>query len=111
VLQPRLDECGLPLALQAFGHDEASLLGVNRQLGDSLRRLAESQVRLFHTRVDERLAAEGHPAHSWTDDLNQVAASMLASLERSVGCCTVATSSTGYTTLTKSSPTGTAAGS
>ena len=72
------------LALQAFGNDEASLLGVNRQLGDCLRRLAESQVRLFHARVDERLGAEGHPAHSWTDDLSQVAASLLAGLERSV---------------------------
>jgi adenylate cyclase len=41
-------------------------------------------VRLFHTQVEERLAAEGHPHHSWTDDLNQVAASMMASLERTL---------------------------
>jgi adenylate cyclase len=70
--------------LEGFGHDPAALLGAARQLGDSLRRLAESQVRLFHRHVDERLGAEGHPDHSWTDDLNQVAASMMASLERTV---------------------------
>jgi adenylate cyclase len=28
-------------------------------------------VRLFHTQVDERLGAEGHPERSWTDDLNR----------------------------------------
>jgi class 3 adenylate cyclase len=41
-------------------------------------------VRLFHNLLDERLGAEGHPTHSWSDDLNQVAASMMASLERTV---------------------------
>jgi adenylate cyclase len=71
-------------ALEAFGRDEAALLGAARQLGDSLRRLAESQVRLFHAHVEERLGAEGHPDHSWSDDLNQVAASLIASLERTV---------------------------
>jgi hypothetical protein len=34
--------------------------------------------------IDWQLAAEGHPDHSWTDDLNQVAASMMASLERTL---------------------------
>jgi DNA-binding transcriptional MerR regulator len=68
-------------ALEGFGRDETALLGAARQLGDSLRGLAESQVRLFHAHVEERLAAEGHPDHSWSDDLNQVAASMMASLE------------------------------
>ena len=71
-------------ALEGFGHDETALLGAARQLGDRLRGLAESQVRLFHTQVEERLAAEGHPHHSWTDDLNQVAASMMASLDRTL---------------------------
>jgi adenylate cyclase len=71
-------------ALEGFGRDQTALLGAARQLGDSLRRLAESQVRLFHTHVEERLTAEGHPDHSWSDDLNQVAASMMASLERTV---------------------------
>jgi adenylate cyclase len=71
-------------ALEAFGRDEATLLGAARQLGDSLRRLAESQVRLFHAHVDEWLSAEGHPEHSWSDDLDQVAASLMASLERTV---------------------------
>jgi adenylate cyclase len=71
-------------ALEAFGRDETALLGAARQLGDSLRRLAESQVRLFHAHVEERLGAEGHPDHAWSDDLNQVAASLIASLERTV---------------------------
>ncbi|HWD45412.1 MAG TPA: adenylate/guanylate cyclase domain-containing protein [Actinomycetota bacterium] len=71
-------------ALEGFGRDETALLAASRQLGESLRRLAESQVRLFHTHVDERLSAEGHPEHAWSDDLNQVAASMMASLERTV---------------------------
>ena len=71
-------------ALEGFEGDETALLASARQLGDSLRRLAESQVRLFHARVEEQLAAEGHPDHSWTDDLNQVAAVMMASLERAL---------------------------
>jgi adenylate cyclase len=71
-------------AVEGFGHDETALLGAARQLGDRLRGLAESQVRLFHTHVEEQLAAEGHPDHSWSDDLNQVAASMMASLERTL---------------------------
>ena len=71
-------------ALKGFGHDPTALLGTARQLGDSLRRLAESQVRLFHRHVDERLGALGQPDHSWTDDLSQVAATMMANLERTV---------------------------
>ena len=71
-------------ALEGFGRDETVLLGAARQLGDSLRRLAESQVRLFHTHVEEHLRAEGHGDHSWSDDLNQVAASMKASLDRTL---------------------------
>jgi adenylate cyclase len=71
-------------ALEGFGRDEAALLGAARQLGDRLRGLAESQVRLFHTHVEHQLAAEGHPDHSWSDDLNHVAASMMASLERTL---------------------------
>jgi adenylate cyclase len=71
-------------ALEGFGHDEIALLGSNRQLGDSLRRLAESQVQLFHTHIEEHLGAQGHPDHSWSDDLNQVAATMMASLERTL---------------------------
>jgi DNA-binding transcriptional MerR regulator len=51
-------------ALEGFGHDETALLGAARQLGDRLRGPAESQVRLFHTHVEEQLAAEGHPDHS-----------------------------------------------
>jgi adenylate cyclase len=71
-------------ALEGFGHDETALLAAARQLGDRLRGLAESQVRLFHTQVEERLAAEGHPEHAWSDDLNQVAASMMAYLQRTL---------------------------
>jgi DNA-binding transcriptional MerR regulator len=71
-------------ALAGFGGDETALLGAARQLGGSLRGLAESQVRLFHTHVEERLAAQGHPDHAWSDDLNHVAASMMAGLERTL---------------------------
>jgi adenylate cyclase len=71
-------------ALAAFGRDETSLLAMHRQLGESLRRLAESQVRLFHTRVEQQLGAEGEPDRAWADDLNQVAAWLMASLERAV---------------------------
>jgi adenylate cyclase len=51
---------------------------------DLTARLFESQVRLFHTYVEERLRAEGHADHSWSDDLDQVAASMMASLDRTL---------------------------
>jgi adenylate cyclase len=71
-------------ALAAFGRDETALLAMHRQLGESLRRLAESQVRLFHTHVEQQLGAEGEPDRAWTDDLNQVAAWLMASLERAV---------------------------
>jgi adenylate cyclase len=71
-------------ALAAFGRDETSLLAMHRQLGESLRRLAESQVRLFHTHVEQQLGAEGEPDRAWTEDLNQVAAWLMASLERAV---------------------------
>jgi adenylate cyclase len=71
-------------ALEGFGRDETAVLQAARQLGDSLRRLAESQVRLFHARVEERMRAEGQPERLWSDDLNHVAASMRASLERTV---------------------------
>jgi DNA-binding transcriptional MerR regulator len=71
-------------ALEGFGRDETALLGAARQLGDSLRRLAESQVRLFHTYIEEHLRAEGHADHSWSEDLNQVAVSMMASLDRTL---------------------------
>jgi adenylate cyclase len=71
-------------ALAAFGRDETALLAMHRQLGESLRRLAESQVRLFHTHVEQQLGAEGEPDRAWTDDLNQVAAGLMASLERAV---------------------------
>jgi adenylate cyclase len=71
-------------ALAAFGRDETSLLAMHRQLGESLRRLAESQVRVFHTHVEQQLGAEGEPDRAWTDDLNQVAAWLMASLERVV---------------------------
>jgi adenylate cyclase len=71
-------------SLAAFGRDETALLGAARQLGDSLRRLAESQVQLFHDHVNRELGAERHAHPSWSDELNQVAASMMASLERTL---------------------------
>jgi adenylate cyclase len=54
-------------ALEGFGRDETALLAAARQLGDRLRGLAESQVRLFHTHVEERLAAAGPPAIAFLD--------------------------------------------
>jgi class 3 adenylate cyclase len=71
-------------ALEGFGRDETAVLQAARQLGDSLRRLAESQVRLFHAHVEERMHAEGQPEQSWSDDLNHVAALLRAGLERTV---------------------------
>jgi predicted lipid-binding transport protein (Tim44 family) len=41
----------------AFGGDETVALSVARQLGESLRRLAESQMRLFRSRIEEPLIA------------------------------------------------------
>jgi adenylate cyclase len=52
---------------------------------DSLHRLAESQVRLFRSRIQEPLAAladsRGEPA---ADQITAIAASLLAALERTV---------------------------
>jgi DNA-binding transcriptional MerR regulator len=50
------------LGYSAFGHDETVTLGIARQLGQSLRRLAESQIPLFRTRIQEPLAATGPTA-------------------------------------------------
>jgi DNA-binding transcriptional MerR regulator len=45
------------LGYSAFGHDETVTLGIARQLGESLRRLAESQIQLFRTRIQEPLTS------------------------------------------------------
>jgi adenylate cyclase len=73
------------LAHSAFERDETVVLGVGRQLGDSLHRLAESQVRLFRSRIQEPLASSGdsrgEPA---ADRITAIAAPLLAALERTV---------------------------
>jgi adenylate cyclase len=50
---------GLKALLEAV--DEADVVGTARLFGDSLRRLAEQQVHLFHTRVEERFRSARVP--------------------------------------------------
>jgi adenylate cyclase len=50
---------GLKALLEAI--DEADVLGTARLFGDAARRLAEHQVHLFHTRVEERFRNAGVP--------------------------------------------------
>ena len=73
------------LGYSAFGHDEAVTLGMARQLGESLRRLAESQIRLFRTRIQEPLAAAGPSERRVrADAITAAAAPLLPALERTV---------------------------
>jgi len=51
--------CGLKALLEAI--DEADVLGLARLSGDALRGLAEHQLHLFHTRVEERVRDAGVP--------------------------------------------------
>jgi adenylate cyclase len=86
---PRADDMELlrlaALGHSAFGRDDTVALAVARQLGDSLHRLAESQVRLFRSRIQEPLAtladSRGEPA---ADQITAIAAQLLAALERTV---------------------------
>jgi adenylate cyclase len=50
---------GLEVLLEAI--DETDALGLARLSGDALRRLAEHQIHLFHTRVEERFRKAGVP--------------------------------------------------
>jgi adenylate cyclase len=73
------------LGYSAFGRDETLALGVARQLGGSLRRLAESQIRLFRDRIQAPMAAEGgSPQRTPGDAIAAIAASLLDALERTV---------------------------
>ena len=68
-----------------FGRDETVALSVARQLGESLRRLAESQMRLFRSRIEEPLIASGTtqlPSNG--DAISAIAMPLLAALERTV---------------------------
>jgi adenylate cyclase len=73
------------LGYSAFGHDETVTLGIARQLGQSLRRLAESQILLFRTRIQEPLAAAG-PSEQRVraDAITAAATPLLPALERTV---------------------------
>jgi adenylate cyclase len=51
--------CGLKALLEAI--DEADVLGLARLSGDALRGLAEHQLHLFHTRVEQRFRNAGVP--------------------------------------------------
>ncbi len=86
---PRADDMELlrlaAVGYSTFGRDDAVTVAVARELGDSLHRLAESQVRLFRSRIQEPLAtladSRGQPA---ADQITEIAASLLAALERTV---------------------------
>ena len=49
----------VPRAAQDAGLPWDAILGVTRVLGDSLRRIAEAQIRAVHVYIHERLTAEG----------------------------------------------------
>jgi adenylate cyclase len=59
----REDDAAILRGLKAFleAVDEVDVLGTARLFGDALRRLAEYQVHLFHTRVEERFRKAGVP--------------------------------------------------
>lgn len=61
--QAREDDVAILRGLKAFLNaiDEADILDSARLFGDALRRLAEYQVHLFHTRVEERIRDAGVP--------------------------------------------------
>jgi adenylate cyclase len=61
--QAREDDAAILRSLKAllYAVDEADVLGSARLWGDGLRRLAEQQVHLFHTRVEERFRKAGVP--------------------------------------------------
>jgi adenylate cyclase len=73
------------LGYSAFGHDEAVTLGIARQLGESLRRLAESQILLFRTRIQAPLTATS-PSEQRVraDAITAAATPLLPALERTV---------------------------
>jgi adenylate cyclase len=61
--QAREDDALVLRGLKAFldAIDEVDVLGTARIFGDALRRLAEYQMHLFHTRVEERFRKAGVP--------------------------------------------------
>jgi adenylate cyclase len=61
--QAREDDAAILRGLKAFleAVDEVDVLGTARLFGDALRRLAEYQLHLFHTRVEERFRKAGVP--------------------------------------------------
>jgi adenylate cyclase len=73
------------LGYSAFGHDETVTLGIARQLGQSLRRLAESQIVLLRTRIQEPLAATSPTERRVrADAIIAAATALLPALERTV---------------------------
>jgi adenylate cyclase len=73
------------LGYSAFGHDESVTLGIARQLGESLRRLAESQILLFRTHIQEPLtAADPAEQRVRADAITAAATPLLPALERTV---------------------------
>jgi adenylate cyclase len=73
------------LGYSAFGYDEAVTVGIARQLGESLRRLAESQILLFRTRIQEPLTtARPLEQRARADAITAAATPLLPALERTV---------------------------
>jgi adenylate cyclase len=73
------------LGYSAFGQDQTLALGVARQLGESLRRLADSQIRLFRAHIQQPMLAGGDSAQQASGDaIAAIAASLLEALERTV---------------------------
>jgi adenylate cyclase len=71
----REDDAAILRGLKAFldAVDEVDVLGTARLFGDALRRLAEYQLHLFHTRVEERFRKAGVPeAHVLDTALKEV---------------------------------------
>ena len=61
--QAREDDAAILRGLKAYleALDEADVLGTARLFGDALGRLAEYQLHLFHTRIEERFRNAGVP--------------------------------------------------
>jgi DNA-binding transcriptional MerR regulator len=83
------------LGYSAFGHDESVTLGIARQLGESLRRLAESQILLFRTRIQEPLtAADPSQRRVRADAITAAATPSCPRWNAPCCCCTAGTWST-----------------
>jgi len=72
----RLAEAMLHALVSDFGLDHDSVVAGSRFFGENLRRMAESQVRFFRSRVIDRLRAAGMPWAQVLDTIGPIAAGM-----------------------------------